>query len=599
MGSESEPERRLQRGAGAGRGADGGSARVEDHAEQLRSRSDAAQRSRAQFKGLLDAVTAISEDLELSEVLQRIVRSACVLVNARYGALGVLGPDGEHLMQFITHGVTAEQRSRIGEPPSGHGILGLLIRDPRPQRLTDIAAHPDSYGFPPGHPPMTSFLGAPIRIRDEVFGNLYLAERQGQEAFSEADEAMLVALAGAAGFAIDNARLYARSQQQRLWAQSANELTQSLLEDHDEEAALALVAQDVCRLTRARTCLVALRDEGTATVRVRALHHSDPLERPVPWRSWPAIGTDEDWPAAGGAEQVLPGPGSPEPLLATLMRLAGANDDDPVAFVTISTGLRAIGHLFVRWHAGEDDAPTRALPLLSQFARQAALGLVAARAQEDRQHLAMLEERDRIARDMHDHVIQRLFATGLSLQAAARLAMHPVVRSRLDDAVTSLDEAIRVIRSTIFELHTVAPGGSLVTQLESILASYVPTLGFLPSLEVTGDLEEDDEGLRSDVLAVVRESLANVSRHAEASSATVRVEFGDSLTVEVADDGVGMSSAARRSGLANLEQRAAVRSGELCIEAVEPTGTRLRWTVPLVGPPVAVGRGAPRRGPRR
>ena len=566
--------------------------------EELRTRADSAQRSHAQFRGLLDAVTAISEDLELSEVLQRIVRSACALVNARYGALGVLGPDGEHLMQFITHGVTADQRARIGDPPSGHGILGLLIRDPRPQRLTDISAHPDSHGFPPGHPPMTSFLGAPIRIRDEVFGNLYLAERQGQAEFSESDEAMLVALAGAAGFAIDNARLYARSQQQTLWAESVNELTQSLLEGHDEDAALTLMAQHACRLTEARLGLVALRDEGTATVRVRALYEAEPTERPVPWRSWPALETEEDWPAvAGGADQVLPGPVPAQPLLATLLRLAGVDHDVPTAFVTISTGQRAIGHLLVHWRPGEDDAPERAMSVLRLFARQAALGLVAARAQEDRQHLAMLEERDRIARDMHDHVIQRLFATGLSLQAAARLAMHPVVRSRLDEAVTSLDEAIKVIRSTIFELHTVAPGGSLVDQLETVVTSWYPTLGFVPSLEVRGEPEQDDEGLRADVLAVVRESLANVSRHAEASTATVQVSFGDVLTVEVADDGVGMASTERRSGLANLEHRATVRSGTLTIDGVEPSGTRVRWTVPL-RPTVAVGRGAPRRGSR-
>ncbi|WP_207555927.1 GAF domain-containing sensor histidine kinase [Intrasporangium flavum] len=539
-------------------------------------------------------MTAISEDLELSEVLQRIVRSACALVNARYGALGVLGPDGEHLMQFITHGVTAEQRARIGDPPSGHGILGLLIRDPQPRRLTDISAHPDSHGFPPGHPSMTSFLGAPIRIRDHVFGNLYLAERQGQEEFSEADEAMLVALAGAAGFAIDNARLYARSQQQRLWAQSVNELTQSLLEGHDEEAALMLVAKDVCRITDARTCLVALRDQGTGTVRVRALHESDPTEHQVPWRSWPALETEDDWPTSASADQVLPGPRPAEPLPATLLRLVGADHDVPVAFVTISTGQRAIGHLLVHWRVGEDDAPGEAMPMLSLFARQAALGLVAARAQEDRQHLAMLEERDRIARDMHDHVIQRLFATGLSLQAAARLAMHPVVRSRLDEAVTSLDEAIKVIRSTIFELHTVAPGGSLVDQLENVVTSWYPTLGFLPVLDLDGEPDEDDEGLRADVLAVVRESLANVSRHAEASTATVRVDFGEVLTVEVTDDGVGMGSADRRSGLANLEHRAAARSGELNIEGVEPHGTRVRWTVPL-GPPATLGRPARRR----
>jgi GAF domain-containing protein len=174
--------------------------------EELQARAGAARRSHEQLEALLDAVTAVSANLELPLVLGRIVRSACALVNARYGALGVLSPDGEHLVEFVTHGISPEERARIGDLPRGHGILGLLIRDPRPRRLADISAHPDSYGFPPNHPPMHSFLGAPIRIRDEVFGNLYLAERKGGGEFTQSDEAMLVALASGGIDKRDNRR---------------------------------------------------------------------------------------------------------------------------------------------------------------------------------------------------------------------------------------------------------------------------------------------------------------------------------------------------------------------------------------------------------
>jgi signal transduction histidine kinase len=227
------------------------------------------------------------------------------------------------------------------------------------------------------------------------------------------------------------------------------------------------------------------------------------------------------------------------------------------------------------------------MPELSTFAQQAALGLVAARAQHDRQLLAMLEDRDRIARDMHDHVIQRLFATGLSLQAAARLAVHPVVKARLDEAVDSLDEAIKVIRATIFELHTMASGRTVEQELEDVVASYAGSLGFTPLLKVRGRPGLEDAGLRVDLLAVVREALANVSRHARAGSVSVVVSFGASLRVEVTDDGVGVGAGAgadgRRSGLANLSQRAASRSGTVRLAAAEPSGTRLIWEVPLAG----------------
>src|ERR671920_2200067 len=179
-----------------------GALELDDLLGELRARAALSLRAQRRMAGLLDAVMAVSSDLDLPVVLSRIVSSACELVDAEYGALGVIGPDGERLVEFVTHGVSDAERALIGDLPHGAGVLGLLIRDPRPRRLQDIAAHEESYGFPPHHPPMHSFLGAPVSIREQVYGNLYLTEKRGAAEFSEDDETILVALAAAAGVAI-------------------------------------------------------------------------------------------------------------------------------------------------------------------------------------------------------------------------------------------------------------------------------------------------------------------------------------------------------------------------------------------------------------
>lgn len=567
-----------------GRWAEGASLNVDDLMEELRARADVARRSHEQLEALLDAVTAVSTNLELSVVLGRIVRSACSLVNARYGALGVLSPDGEHLVEFVTHGLTAQERAAIGDLPRGHGVLGLLIRDPRPRRMADIGSHPDSFGFPPNHPPMRSFLGAPIRIRDEVFGNLYLSERKGDTEFSEADEAMLVALASAAGFAIDNARLYERSQQQRQWEQAISGLTQSLLESEAEDEPLPQVAERVCRLAGADLCLIALHDEG-APSSVRAWHLG-PQARggPADRDRLPVLEGPEWTEVLGSHVELLLLPesqdGSAMRLASELSRAVGLDSVGPTAILPLSAGAADIGHLVVQWSPGRADAASQAMAPLSAFAQQAALGLIAARAQQDRALVTRLSDRDRIARDMHDHVIQRLFATGLSLQAAARLAAHPVVRARLDEAVDSLDLAIKDIRSTILGLHTIADGTDVESRLRGLVDTYAPHIEHGPTLELEGDLTRLDAALEADLVAVVREALSNVARHAHATRVAVRVTVGESVSVLVTDDGIGTGTRGLLSGLANLHQRASARSGTFSLEDVEPHGTRLTWQVP-------------------
>ncbi len=553
--------------------------------DQLRERAQASDRAQERLTALLEAVMAVSADLDLTDVLTRIVRSACELVDAKFGALGVLGADGEHLVEFVTQGVTAAEHAAIGDLPRGHGVLGLLIREPRPRRLRDIAVHPDSYGFPPNHPPMHSFLGVPVRIRDEIFGNLYLTEKQGSADFTADDEAILVALAAAAGIAIDNARLYERSRLQRQWLETTGELTQLLLEGSDERSAMGFLATRTQELSSAQLAMVALYDEVGDLV-VRAVHSAEPSDPAIPPET--VLGTvlhKGHWrELVAEQESVLLltrlGDSTIDGLSTDVRELGAADPHGPTALVPITVGDGEIGVIAVAWAADAETFVGNVIPLLADLAQQMGLALVAARSQQDRSRLAMWEDRDRIARDMHDLVIQRLFATGLSLQAASRMPQYTTVRTRLDEAVDDLDAAIKGIRRTIFELHRARPTRELRDEIVDLVRVSTETLGFAPELTIDGSPEGLAADLESDLVAVLREGLANVARHARASrvSVRVRVTSDGTIQVEVADDGVGVAPGAVQSGLANLRKRAESHGGSLTLIPRVPCGTSMVWT---------------------
>ena len=361
------------------------------------------------LRQLLEAVLTVGSDLDLAAVLDRIVRAATELVDARYGALGVLDEQRSRLAQFLTVGIDAEDRAKIGNLPEGHGILGLLIVDPRPIRLPDLHEHPDSYGFPPHHPPMRSFLGVPIRVRDEVFGNLYLTDKTTAEVFTDIDEELVVTLAAAAGVAIENARLHQRVRE-----------------------------------------------------------------------------------------------------------------------------------------------------------------------------LDLVEDRERIARDLHDTVIQRLFATGLAIQAAARLATNPEVARRMEAAVDDLDETVKHIRSVIFGLETARPTGGTRADAMAVCREAARTLGFSPQTVFEGAVDTLVQGeLAVDVLAVLREMLSNVARHARATRADVVIAVGDEVVVRVVDDGIGPRYADDAgNGLRNLATRAQRHGGTFELRPGSPGGTIVEWRIP-------------------
>lgn len=546
--------------------------RLDELLTELLDRVGGVLDSQERLRALLDAVVGIASDLDLRSTLHRIAEAACRLAGARYGALGVIGPD-RRLVEFITHGLSPEEHAAIGQLPTGRGVLGLLIDDPRPVRVSDITAHPHSYGFPPHHPPMRTFLGVPLHIRDQVFGNLYLAEKQGGDSFTEDDEAVVVALAAAAGVAIENARLYALASRRERWLAATNEITHMLLGEVQRTRALELVAQRARQVAEAALALVLLLDDDGESLIVEVADGEDAgrlrgLRLPVAGSGLAPVVAQREHLVLESLEKAAAWPTPPsvtgQAVLSPLAAEAGLYG------VLILAG---VGH---EDHAGDD------LPMLTAFAGQAALALERAQAQEERETLIVLEDRERIARDLHDVVIQRLFATGLSLQTAARLATKPDIGQRIAASVEDLDTTIRDIRSAIFELRTPATA-ALRLELRTTVDEATAALGFRPVLEVIGPLDSVvPDHLRPDLLAVVREALSNVARHAQASQVRISVTVANGrLSVAVRDDGVGPGHLQERGGLVNLRERATGHGGGFAARAGDPGGTVLEWWVPL------------------
>nr|WP_112699449.1 GAF domain-containing protein [Micromonospora noduli] len=530
--------------------------------------------SRERLRALLDAVVGIGTNLDLRTTLQRIVQAACELVGARYGALGVVGPD-RLLHDFIVHGITPEQHERIGDLPHGRGVLGLLIDDPRPLRMPDITQHPRSYGFPANHPPMHSFLGVPVLIRDQIFGNLYLAEKKGGAQFTEDDEEIVVALAAAAGVAIENARLYALAHRRERWLAATAEITTVLLGEVRRIDALALVARRAREVAEAELALVLLYDNDTEQFSVEVVDGTDEQALALVGAVLPAVDTSFGAAVAEGRHDQVDDLAHAAPWPALLH--TGPAMISPLATAETLHGVLIVAHRPERGGgASEED-----LTLLGSFAGQAALAMERARGQEERELLVVLEDRERIARDLHDVVIQRLFATGLQLQSAAPMA-RPEVAKRINAAVDDLDATIRDIRRTIFELRTPMTS-ELRTEIRAEIEAAAEALGFKPHLELTGPVDSAvPDAIRPDLTAVLREALSNVVRHAQSTrvDVVVRVDAGQ-VTVMVTDNGVGCDPAAARGGLVNLRERASRLDGTFTIAPAEPHGTEVRWAVPL------------------
>ncbi|MFI0016002.1 sensor histidine kinase [Streptomyces griseus] len=559
--------------------------RLDELLDEIQGRIDELRGTRDRLNGLLDAVVSVGRELDLPQVLRGIVESAVALVDAEYGALGVVGDDRK-LARFLPIGISDEVRARIGDLPSGHGLLGELIRHPEPLRLSELADHPASYGFPPDHPPMHSFLGVPIRVRDEVFGNLYLTEKRGSADFDAEDEAVVSTLAVAAGIAIENARLYEESRLKERWLAASSDVTSALLSGSAEPEVLHGMLEQAVDIAGADLgVFYRLGPDGELTGSL-------------------ALGERAD--AHGG--MVLPS------SRGTLAALALAQDglvtvpdvaDDPrvtvlpdrwkgfgpAVAVTVGTQEKLSGVLILARLEGGPmfmDAEIAALP---GFADQAALALELADRRRDAEQMSLLEDRDRIARDLHDLAVQRLFATGMTLQSARPLVEHPGAAERLGRAIDDLDSTIKIIRSTIFGLreHGSSKGApTLRTRVVQAMDDAAPALGFSPALRMEGLIDTDvPRAVADHVIAVIGEALSNVARHAAANRAEVSVTADEGvLVVTVTDDGIGLPPGlptdGRRGGLRNLAERAESLGGTLSVRA-EPrpgNGTVLEWRIP-------------------
>ena len=552
---------------------------LDDLLNQVIDRAQDVLATQGRLRGLLAATRAIAADLDLPVLLRTTVETACALLGAGYGALGVVG-QGNELSEFITVGVDEDTAERIGHLPLGAGLLGELISDPRPLRLADLAEHPRSVGFPPGHPPMRSFLGVPIRTRDRVFGNLYLTEKEGGQPFSRDDEELLTALASAAAIAIDNARLYDSAHRRTRWLEASAEITHAVLAGTQD--AFALIVRRAREIAGAdlATIVVPLAEAPDSLLVVAADGEgAEEIQGTVVARERSLVGhvlagdddlTVDDALATGRTLRTAGVPLGP----AMVLRFPAAQDEDPgVLAVTRSRGAQPFEQVEREMAAG--------------FASQAGMALQLAKAHRARQNLMLAEDRDRIARDLHDQVIQRLFAAGLRLGAEASRTGDPATQERLERVAEELDETIRSIRGTIFQLH-VQPGTvGLRSEVLRTVSELEPALGFAPEVRFDGPLDTlVDSAVRDEAIAVLREALTNTARHAAASSARVMLTAAtEQLQLVVADDGVGLGDTTRRSGLANMRERAE-RLGGGCViasSAAAGSGTRVQWTVRLDG----------------
>lgn len=524
------------------------------------------------LRELLSAYRAVTEGLDLDYVLHRIVDAAVSLVHADYGALGVVGPDGL-LERFIHTGMDPVTVEAIGHLPEGHGLLGAVIDERRTIRLAHLGDDPRSVGFPAHHPSMSAFLGVPVRTRDQVFGNLYLANA-GDHAFTEEDAELIESLAATAGIAIDNARLFDSARRHERMATTLSQVSAAFLAPAGGDA-LEIVAKHVGSVVDADLVTIVVPDgdrrmhvaaaDGTGADDVHGMSFAS--GGTLPARAMSVEGVVAEAEMRGDAPASIPsGPAAAVPLIA-----AG----------------RRVGALCVARMPRSAAFTPQELDTVGEFAAQASIALTLAWARRDRQRLDVAEDRARIARDLHDHVIQRLFGAGLSLQALA--AGDPAHAALIEEQVAELDAAITEIRTAIFTLRT-RPDSRLVGvrhRVLDVVTELTPGLDTAPRLAFRGPVDLTVRGdLADDVIAAVRESLSNVVRHANAVNVAVSVTVGgDEVEVVVDDDGRGVAPDAHRGGgTANLAERASRRHGGFVLEPRDGGGSRARWWVSLEEP---------------
>lgn len=532
---------------------------------------------------LMEAMLVVTAGLDLDNTLRTIVHTAIELVDAGYGALGVRETDktSNQLAEFVYEGIDDRTRVLIGDLPRGHGVLGVLIADPKPIRLSNLSDHPSSVGFPANHPPMHTFLGVPVQVRGEVFGNLYLTEKAGGLEFTEDDEVVLQALAAAAGIAIENARLYEQSRVRQLWLEAIRDVATELLAGSPSKDVLELVAERGRALTNSVCTFLALPDDADVpyeeitelvVVAAAGADASVLVGRSVPLSDSPVA---QAFRSGKPVTSYVP---EPDPIFA------GIADLGPVLTLPLRANGIITGVLTTVLSPVDTARSPVDLALMTTYADQAAVALQLADTQRRMRELDVYADRDRIARGLHDHVIQRLFAVGLSLQGTMQRVRTPEVRTRLDETIDDIQAIVQDIRYSIFDLqsNTTTDSSQYRKRLHHIITEMTAESGLRTTVRLSGPVTVLEPPLSGHVEAVLREAVSNVVRHAGASTVAVELVVRDEVSIEVADDGAGLApEVTRRSGLANLAARAEEAGGVFAVTAREPRGTVLRWSAPL------------------
>ena len=546
--------------------------RLRELLSEVQERIEQIVQGRDRLEGLMDAMLVVTAGLELDDTLRTIVHNAMRLVGARYGALGVRGNDHE-LAEFIYEGIDAATKELIGPLPEGRGVLGVLIDDPKPIRLEHILDHPASVGFPPNHPPMHTFLGVPVRIRDEVYGNLYLSEKVDGEPFSEDDEVLAEALAAAAGIAIDNARLFEQTQTRQSWIEATRDIGTQLLGGADPAQVFRLIADEALALTRAHSVLVAVpTDTELGAVDVDQL---------VVVETAGSAGGSRPIPVVGNLIGQVFADRTPRRIDLLENPPEGIADAGPALILPLRTTEAVAGVVVIVRDNGGSAFTDEQLSMMAAFTDQATLAWQLAVSHRRMRELDVLSDRERIARDLHDHVIQRLFAVGLALQGAIPRARSNEIQQRLIESVDQLQGVISEIRTSIFDLHGGSSGSTRLRQrLDQAIGTFAGA-DVRTTTQFVGPLSVVDTVLGDHAEAVVREAVSNAVRHGGARTLAVTVRVDDDLLIEVIDDGSGMPADITESGLNNLRLRAAEAGGDLVVGPAPGGGTRLRWSAPL------------------
>ncbi|MFE7846322.1 GAF domain-containing protein [Microbacterium sp. NPDC057407] len=539
----------------------------------LLRQAEKVRHTQERLRALLGATQSVVEEIDLATLLRRIVEAAVALVDAEYGALGVIAPERDRLEEFIYVGLDEADAARIGRLPEGHGLLGAVIRDPQAIRLTEMSSDPRAAGFPAHHPSMTTFLGVPVRVRNEVFGNLYLTNRRHGE-FTDEDERLISALATTAGFAIDNARLLDAARTRERWMTSAAELSSALLSS-PTATAFDLIAGRIFELPGIDKVTVLLVDDDSDELRIAAARGADEAELRGAVLSADAVCAGGSLTDDGARAIAAPTTG------ASPLHITADGETGPALAAPMRTKARLWGVVCLAREPKARRFSRAEIDSAGDFVSRAGIALELAVAREEAQRAMLADDRSRIARDLHDHVIQQLFGTGLTLQSVAASLPAGSEADRVSDSIDQLDDAISQIRTVVFALSR-REETTVRHQIIDVVAAVSGSMKRPPAIRFTGPVDHlivDD--LATEVVGVARELLSNAVRHAHADRVSVELAIEDgSAALTVEDDGIGIGTTSRRSGLDNLDHKARRRGGVFLLDS-SSTGTAATWRVPL------------------